>query len=170
MALATHPAALPHGAPHLPDLPRIVRLWVLPLASMVVCAGGLAALVPPALRAAEPPTTGEVSVQVLGTLSTSGLPESAAVSALTVRNDGPAALVWSARPAVSGPGAHAVAVETWLPGAAGCSRPTRLLTPADWSPEPLAPGATTTLCARVRAVGEVDGAATPAVTVAARPA
>ncbi|MFN8156775.1 MAG: hypothetical protein U0R68_05135 [Candidatus Nanopelagicales bacterium] len=170
MALATHPAALGHGRPSLPEVRLVVRRWVVPLASMVVCAGGLAVLVPPAMRAAEPPTTGEVSVQVLGTLSTEGLPQSAAVSTLSVRNDGPAPLVWSARPTVTGAGAHAVVVETWLPGPSGCSAPTRLLTDADWSAAPLAPGASTTLCARVRATSEVDGAATPSVTVTARPA
>lgn len=168
MALATHPAAIP--VPRLPEISSVVRRWVLPIASMVVCAGGLAVLVPPALRAAEPPTTGQVSVQVLGTLSTAGLPQAAAVSTLTVRNDGPAPLVWSARPTVSGAGAHAVAVETWLPGRSGCTEPTRLLTSADWSPAPLPPGASTSLCARVRATGAVDGPATPTVTVAARPA
>lgn len=148
----------------------LLRRWVLPILSMVVCAGGLALLVPPALRAAEPPTTGQVSVQVLGRLSTDGLPQAAVVSSLTVRNDGPEPLVWSARTAVTGAGAGAVVVEAWLPTSNGCTEPTRLLTEHDWSAEPLAPGATTTLCARVRAVGEVDGAATPAVTVAARPA
>jgi hypothetical protein len=170
MALTTHPAALPQGLPHLPDLTAVVRRWVLPIASMIVCAGGLAVLVPPAMRAAEPPTTGEVSVQVLGTLSTAGLPEAATVSTLTVRNDGPAPLVWSARPSVAGAGAHAVVVETWLPGARGCGEPTRLLTATEWSAAPLAPGASTSLCARVRTTADVDGAATPSVTVAARPA
>ena len=120
--------------------------------------------------AAELPTTGQVSVQVLGTLSTAGLPQHAAVSLLTVRNDGPEPLVWSARTEVSGAGAGAVAVETWLPGPSGCGEPTHVLTPADWSRTPLAPGSATTLCARVRATGEVAGSATPSVTVAARPA
>ncbi|MFN8147503.1 MAG: hypothetical protein U0R76_08565 [Candidatus Nanopelagicales bacterium] len=170
MALTTHPAALPHGLPHLPEVTTAVRRWVVPIASMVLCAGGLAVLVPPALRAAEPPTTGQVSVQVLGTLSTEGLPQHAAVSLLTVRNDGPEPLVWSARTEVSGAGAGAVEVETWLPGPSGCGEPTHVLTPADWSRTPLAPGSATTLCARVRATGQVAGSATPSVTVAARPA
>lgn len=170
MALTTHPAALPAPFPHLPEVTTAIRRWVLPIASMVVCAGGLAALVPPALRAAEPPTTGEVSVQVLGSLSTAGLPQHAPISSLTVRNDGPAPLVWSARTAVTGAAASAVTVDTWLPGATGCVEPTRLLTTADWTQTPLAPGSSTTLCARVRTVGDVTGEATPSVTVAARPA
>lgn len=170
MALTAHPDALPNRLTHVPEVAAAVRRWVLPLASMVVFAGGLAMLVPPALRAAEPPTTGEVSVQVLGTLATDGLPQQAAVSALTIRNDGPAPLVWSARTTVTGTAAGSLAVDTWLPDGSGCTRPTRLLTSSDWSPAPLAPGSSTTLCARVRATGEIDGEATPAVTVAARPA
>ena len=69
-------------------------------------------------------------------------------------------------------GADAVAVETWLPGSAGCTQPTRLLTSADWSAEPLAPGASTTLCARVRATGvsrvRIVGAEASVAAVTAR--
>lgn len=164
----TGPPALPH--PDAREAAVVLRRWVLPIGSMIVCATGLAMLVPPAMRAAEPPTTGEVSVQVLGTLSTQGLPGTPTVSSLTVRNDGPEALVWSARATVSGAGAAAVAVETWLPTPSGCGAPAHLLSPGEWSSTPLKPGASTVLCAQVRATGELDGPATPAVTVSARPA
>jgi len=103
MALALQPA---------PSLPRpsseVLRRWAGPSLSLVVCVAGLTQLVPPALRDNGTPTGGRVSVQVLGTLSTEGLPDSARVSMLTVRNDGPAAVSWSARPSVAGPGAAAV--------------------------------------------------------------
>ena len=165
MALALQPA---------PSLPRpsseVLRRWAGPSLSLVVCVAGLTQLVPPALRDTGTPTGGRVSVQVLGTLSTEGLPDSARVSLLTVRNDGPAAVSWSARPSVAGPGAAAVVVDTWLPGTAGCAVATRLLTSTDWSTAPLPPGGTTALCARVRATGSAAGAATPSVTVDARPA
>lgn len=160
-----------HAAPCLPDGASLVlRRWLVPTASLVVCAAGLAVLVPPGLRAAEAPNAGRISVQVIGRLSTAGLPESAAVSQLTVRNDGATALSWSARSAVTGPGAAAVVVETWMPSSSGCSAPTRLLTAADWSETALAPGRSIQLCARVRTTGDVRAEATPSVSVEARPA
>ncbi len=172
MALATHATgatARPHLAP--PEVwIRLARRWVAPLASIVVCAAGLNVLVPPAMRAADVPVGGSVSVQVLGRLSTAGLPRSAPVSQLTVRNDGPSALSWSARTSVAGPGAAAVVIETWLPSSAGCGEPTRLLTASDWSAAALSPGQSARLCARVRTTGEVSGEATPTVSVEARPA
>jgi hypothetical protein len=159
-------------ATHLlpPSAVQAVRVRALPLASMLVCVAGLTVLVQPALRAADVPTGGPVSIQVVGRLSTTGLPESPAVSQLTVRNEGSTALSWSARPSVTGPGAAAVVVDTWLPSAAGCGSPGPLLTASDWSRTPLAPGQSVQLCARVRAVGHPQGTAVPTVTVEARPA
>jgi hypothetical protein len=149
---------------------EVLRRWVASSLSLLVCFAGLTQLVPPALRDSGSPTHGRVSVRVLGTLSTEGLPESARVSLLTVRNDGPTALSWSARPSVSGPGAAGVAIDTWLPGTAGCAVTTRLLTATDWSAAALPPGGSTALCVRVRATGSAAGVATPSVTVDARPA
>lgn len=138
--------------------------------SLLVCAAGLVAVVLPALHGGDAHEPGRVSVQVLGRLSTIGLPEASPVSQLVVRNDGPTPLSWTARPTVTGPGAAAVVVESWIPSGGRCGSPTRLLGKADWSAAALRPGQSATLCARVRTIGSTSGEATPSLTIAARPA
>lgn len=168
MTIAAGTALPGLGAP-AHDLRGAARRAVAPVLALAVCGLGIGALVPPVLHAADaPPSSGTVTVRVLGTISTAGLPAAAAMSSVTVRNDGDAPFEWSARPSATGSGASGVVVEAWLPTAAGCAAPTRLLSAADWSATPLQPGASTQVCVRVRANGTSAGTATPHLDVAAR--
>ena len=140
-----------------------------PLLSLAVCGAGAAAVALPVIDAATPPAPGgPVHVAVVGDISTAGLPATAAVSTLTVRNTGSAPLEWSARTAVTGAGAAGVVVEAWLPTGSACAGPTQILDDRQWSARVLAPGATTPICVRVRTTGTSAGAAVPQLTVAAR--
>jgi hypothetical protein len=168
MAFAIAP---PFAAPTAPALPRPGRLAGLVGSSLAlaVCVVGTAAVAVPALASTTTPTVpGHVSVRVLGDISTAGLPAAAAVSTLTVRNDGSAPLQWSARPSVEGTGATGVVVEAWLPTTMGCSSPTSLLDATVWTDAALQPGDTTAVCVRVSTTGTVAGIATPHLTIAAR--
>jgi hypothetical protein len=135
------------------------------------CVAAFAALVPPALAAT--PTVASsspVSVQLVGRLSTAGLPATPAVSLLQVHNDGTTAISWSARSSVAGADAKGVRIETWVPTGLLCAVPTQPLLSTDWSQIPIPAGGSTGLCVRVTANGTESGLASPTVTVAARPA
>ena len=168
MTIAAGTALPGLGAP-AHDLRGAARRAVGPVLALAVCGLGIGALVPPVLHSVEaPPAAGTVTVKVLGTISTAGLPAAAAVSSVTVRNDGDAPFEWSARPTATGSGAAGVVIEAWLPTAAGCTAPTRLLSASEWSATPLQPGASAQVCVRVSTNGTSAGTATPHLDVAAR--
>ena len=150
-------------------LGRRARRATGPVLSLLVCIAGLVAVAGPALRAGDAPVSGgHVTVEVLGQISTTGLPVTPAVSKLTVHNSGAAAFEWAARASVDGPGAAGVVIDAWVPSGSTCTDPTALLTATSWSSSALPAGASTALCVRVRAAGTASGSATPHVTVAAR--
>jgi hypothetical protein len=135
------------------------------------CLTAFVVLVPPALATVAPgPAPQAVTVRLVGELSTAGLPETPAVSRLSLHNEGAGSVSWSARAALSGAGAAGVRIDSWLPGERPCTTPTRLLSASDWSRDPVPPGGSVDLCVRVTASGTTGGTVTPQVTVAARPA
>jgi hypothetical protein len=164
MALASAPAV---------SLPRRLRppAWRGGVVVVSTCLVAIALLVPPAVAAADPiADSAPVSVRLVGQVSVAGLPARAAISRLSVRNDGAAAISWSARTSISGPGAAGVRVETWLPGGQPCTASTHLLTASSWSKDSILPGGSIDLCVRVTASGTSWGTAAPTLTLAARPA
>lgn len=164
MALAAAPAV---------SLPRRLRVpaWCGGVAVVASCLAAFGLLLPPAVADAGPRADSEpVSVRLVGQVTIAGLPARAAVSRLSVHNDGAAAISWSARTSISGTGAAGVRVETWLPGGHACTASTHLLTAANWSKVPIQPGGSIDLCVRVTASGTSWGTAAPSVTLAARPA
>jgi len=164
MAFAAHSAS---ALPRVPTLPP----WVASVVALGTCLVAGAALVPPAVasmstaRADEP-----VSVHLSGTVSTAGLPATPALSSLVIRNAGTGAISWSARPTATGPGAAGVRIETWPASGSVCTVPGAGSAKDAWSSSALAPGGSLILCVRVSATGTAVGAATPTVTVVARPA
>jgi hypothetical protein len=164
MALAVRTAATPSRAVRLPG-------WLGGVGVISVCVAAFVALVPPALAVATPGSAPEaVTVRLTGELSTAGLPDTPAVSRLSIHNMGPGSVSWSARASISGVGASGVHIDSWLPGAGPCIDPMRTLTGTGWSLDPVPPGGTIDICVRVTASETSRGTATPHVTVVARPA
>ena len=164
MAFAAHPVS---SLPRVPALPS----WVASAAALGLCAVAAAALVPPAVASMNTtPAPESVSVHLSGTVSTAGLPLTPAVSSLVISNAGTGAISWSARPAVTGPGATGVRIDTWPASGVTCAQPAVTTPDGAWSTAALAPGGSLILCVRVSATGTAAGQATPTVTVVARPA
>jgi hypothetical protein len=164
MALAA-PSAAPFAvAGRLPS-------WLANVGVVSVSAWAFLLLVPPAIATGgATPSDAPVSVRLVGRLSTAGLPVAPALSRLSLRNEGAGAVSWSARPSIGGSGGAGVRIEAWLAGDGPCAAPTRLISPTDWSRDPVASGGSIDLCVRVSATGTTGGTATPGMTVAARPA
>ncbi len=151
-----------------------VRAWALPVMSAVLCLGGVAALVPPALAATAggsssvDSSSARPSVRLEGTLGTAGLPAAATTSALTVINDGPLPVTWTVRGHLDGDAAPAVSIDVLEPGEHGCGSPGASL--GGWSASALEPGASVVVCVTIRSRAPAAGVVTPTVTVDARAA
>jgi len=149
-----------------------VRRWILPSASATACVLGVVALVPPALAAAPSgaaaASAARPSVHLEGTLETAGLPSEAALSTLTVVNDGTVPIRWSVRGTLQGDAAHAAAIAVLAPVAGACSSATAPL--AGWSAAALPPGGTAVVCVRVSTRSPAAGTVVPTVTVDAQAA
>jgi hypothetical protein len=153
----------------LPGTHAPVRRWLGGVMTSVVCLVGVTSLVPPALAAV--PTLGTASearpsVHLEGRLTTEGLPAGSTTSVLTVVNDGRVAIAWTVHGVLHGDGASAADIAVLAPVDGECGAPGRRL--EGWSPLPLAPGATTTVCVRLGMTGASAGSVTPTVTVDAR--
>lgn len=149
-----------------------MRRWILPALSATVCALSVAALVPPALAATADggasPSTARPSVRLDGALATDGLPSAAALSALTVVNDGAVPVRWTVHGTLAGAAAAAAQIDVLAPVDGGCSSTGAPM--HGWSPTALAPGATAVVCVRISTPVAAPGSAVPTVTVDAQAA
>ena len=146
---------------------------VLTLATTVMATVTLGALLPAAVASwtsGAPRAVQPVSVRLDGSLSTAGLPDDAAVSRLTLHNDGDGPIRWTVDTDVAAAQAEAVTVEVWVAEAGSCDTRGVTLQPGRWSDSTLEAGGAVPLCVRIADDGTQpsDLVAAPTVSVHAR--